>query len=484
MEDGEARFNVVMVACGRVGDSLRDMPDDSVVRVALVLMALADGDAAQVFAVSLSRIHPKRNGDRMNHVRRPVTTDLTSFLARPNTLPTQLPYPANKKWKTHRHCRAVRFLMNSVLLKAILVGRAGRGVLGRSLHSRLHGLVLLDMLLLQLLGLLLMTRFDLLFLRFIVLFGYLLVFFFLLLLKFLAFLLLLSVLLFLLLLEFLILLRVTRICRSRSFRRGKLAHMSGGIGLSSVIGGASIRGSGRRALPRLIFAMVGRRSIAPTGFAGPYCVGFEISGPGGGSDFGSSLVHGSALLLVGMGFLKMLVLSRDGSNMSLLRGSFLFRSRPRSDSAVAAVIADVVDGRAIHGRVVDVVNVLDVYIQNRPIIEEMTVIPAAALEASSEITETIVDASIKSNGRPPIPVIEHEAVSTPAPISGRPEKANFGSHNPCAGHPVIVVEIIAPCPVPGCPEISIAGTNGLLIDRQWRRSEADNDADGARRRCR
>jgi len=78
MEDGEARFNVVMVACGRVGDSLRDMPDGSVVRVALVLRALANGDAAQVFAVSLSRIHPKRNGDRMNHAHRPVTTDLTS----------------------------------------------------------------------------------------------------------------------------------------------------------------------------------------------------------------------------------------------------------------------------------------------------------------------------------------------------------------------------------------------------------------------
>ena len=71
----KARFNVVRVACGRIGDSLRNMPDDSVVRVALVLMALADGDAAQVFAVSLSRIHPKRNGDRMNHARRSVTTD-------------------------------------------------------------------------------------------------------------------------------------------------------------------------------------------------------------------------------------------------------------------------------------------------------------------------------------------------------------------------------------------------------------------------
>jgi hypothetical protein len=55
----------------------------------------------------------------------------------------------------------------------------------------------------------------------------------------------------------------------------------------------------------------------------------------------------------------------------------------------------------------------------------------------------------------------------PTPIGWSPEQAVFWSHDPCTRYPVVVIFPVSP--VPRGPEITIAGTKGLLVHGQFRR---------------
>ena len=75
------------------------------------------------------------------------------------------------------------------------------------------------------------------------------------------------------------------------------------------------------------------------------------------------MIDGRALLTITASELAMLSLIRYGREMSLTRERLLLTRRARGNSAVAAVVADMVHGCAIdNGGVVDVVNVGDVHI--------------------------------------------------------------------------------------------------------------------------
>jgi hypothetical protein len=124
-------------------------------------------------------------------------------------------------------------------------------------------------------------------------------------------------------------------------------------------------------LPRLYVTMIaalvsGRsvcwRIVGSTGFASWHAL-FEIFGPWSGCDRRSAVIDGCPLLPITASELAMLSLIRYGREMSLTRERLLLTRRTRGDSAVAAVVADVVHRCAIDdGGVVDVVNVGDVHI--------------------------------------------------------------------------------------------------------------------------
>ena len=163
------------------------------------------------------------------------------------------------------------------------------------------------------------------------------------------------------------------------------------------------------------------------------------------------------------------------------------QSRPRPgtrvDPAVAAVVADpilcdVVD----HGCVVNVVNVDDVHVVDGTVVEEMSVVPAPALVAFAEISEAVINPAIETYVRPPVAFMEKKSVAAPTPITGRPEVADLRSLDPCAGHPVVVADIVVVGPVAGRPDIAIAGASRLLVHGQRGRADSDRDAD-LRRRC-
>ena len=325
------------------------------------------------------------------------------------------------------------------------------------LLMHLHVLLLLRVFLLELLSLLSVALFHLLFLRFAGIFlGRLLVLFFLLLLQLLVFLILLSGELVLLLLIFLV-----------SF---------------------SVAGAWRRVLVGLNFAgmcvcwmslicsrCVFGRFVRSAGFLGRYCAALKISGLGRSCYRRLALIRGGAQLRVGTSLLHMLVLCRNRSDMALLVVCFLLRRRPLVDTAITAIVADAVSRVVFNPSVIGVVDVLVVYAIYRGVVIKMIVFPPTAFVAVTTVAEPVIDAAIISNVRAPITFMEEECIAAPSPVSGGPKEADFGSFDPSAGHPVVVVTV--PSPITGRPDVAVPGTDGLLIDGERGRAKSYRNAD-------
>src|SRR5271157_953450 len=171
----------------------------------------------------------------------------------------------------------------------------------------------------------------------------------------------------------------------------------------------------------------------------------------------------------------MLRLSGCGRDMSLTCRSLVFRPRTRSDPTIAAVVADPVHRGVVvdHRGVVNVVNVGDVYVVHRTVVIKLPVLPTSTLVAFSEVSVAVTDSSVETYLLTPVPVIEDISVAAPTPIGWSPEQTGFRSHHPRTRHPVVIVEVVAVSPVPGCPEITVAGTERLLVDGQFRRGKTD-----------
>src|SRR5580693_6383501 len=165
----------------------------------------------------------------------------------------------------------------------------------------------------------------------------------------------------------------------------------------------------------------------------------------------------------------MLSLGRYRRHMSVTSRCLFLSCWARLDPAVATVVAHAIDGRVLHRSVVNVVDVGDVYIRHRAVIEEVSIVPASSRKADAEVTEPIIDSAIKTHLRTPIAFVEDKCTTAPAPPPRRPQEADLWCHNPGAGHPVVIGDIVIPIPVTWSPDITIAGTNRLLINRQrWR----------------
>src|SRR6516164_8048136 len=71
--------------------------------------------------------------------------------------------------------------------------------------------------------------------------------------------------------------------------------------------------------------------------------------------------------------------------------------------------------------------------------------PISTVEAGAGIAESIVNASIKPNGRSPVAHIPDVEAVHERPISGRPKQARFRGEDPSPGNPVVArVVVIGP----------------------------------------
>ena len=99
---------------------------------------------------------------------------------------------------------------------------------------------------------------------------------------------------------------------------------------------------------------------------------------------------------------------------------FLLRVSTRIDTAISAVKADAVVSAVVNPFVVDIVNVRAFYAALGAVIEEVSVVPAAAAVAFAIVTVPVVDPAIETNLRAPVAFVEAVAAVAPTPISRCP----------------------------------------------------------------
>ena len=176
------------------------------------------------------------------------------------------------------------------------------------------------------------------------------------------------------------------------------------------------------------------------------------------------------------GRMFVLNLRRNGRSVRFAGERLFLRSRARSHAAFSAVEGNmgivIDDDRPVN---VDVGDVDGVYVHHGCVVKESSAAPFTAAEADATISESVINAAIKSDVRSPISSIPGVDTVVPSPISGGPQHAD-GCDHPGAGHPVVTV-IVAPCPVARSPQIARAGADRLIVNRQCGRTDANRNAD-------
>src|ERR1043166_1582462 len=120
--------------------------------------------------------------------------------------------------------------------------------------------------------------------------------------------------------------------------------------------------------------------------------------------------------------------------MSFACGSFFLLCCTRVDTDIAAVVTHARDVHIVYNRgVIDVVDVCNIYIVYGAVIEKVIAFPAPAFVAVAGIAPSIIDATIKTYARSPIPFMKYESHSAPAPITRCPEETGLGGQHPCSG---------------------------------------------------
>jgi hypothetical protein len=159
----------------------------------------------------------------------------------------------------------------------------------------------------------------------------------------------------------------------------------------------------------------------------------------------------------------------------------LLSRRPRGYPAFSAVEAHssaVIDDCLV----VRVVDDRRVHTIDRSVVVEVAAIPISTIVPGAVISEAVIDSAIEADIRPPIAGVPEICPVPPTPIAGSPEEPNLRRFHPCAGNPVIVSTIRIPSPITGCPNITIAGTHWLGVDRENRGRDCNGDAEDLRGR--
>jgi len=161
---------------------------------------------------------------------------------------------------------------------------------------------------------------------------------------------------------------------------------------------------------------------------------------------------------------------------SVLRSSFLFRSRLRFHPIGPVKAGTVTVHLFIHHRAVDkgVMHDGGIHARHGGVITERVSFPSAAPVAVSGVAMTVVNASVKTDSRAPVAFIKRVSAVVEAPVRRCPKQTHCWWSDPNAWDPIIIHVSIAP--VTGSPHIAFDRTGRLLHDRQNRRSNIDRYA--------
>jgi hypothetical protein len=127
-----------------------------------------------------------------------------------------------------------------------------------------------------------------------------------------------------------------------------------------------------------------------------------------------------------------------------------------------------------------VVDVVAVHMHHHGVVVEVVAAPLSAGKADAAVTEAVVHAAVVADVRAPVAFMEVIAAAIPSPVRGRPQRAFIWGGHPGAGNPV--VSLVAEGPVTGGPHHAGLHAGGLLVDRQGRWRNADDDLRASKRR--
>src|SRR5882724_86977 len=179
----------------------------------------------------------------------------------------------------------------------------------------------------------------------------------------------------------------------------------------------------------------------------------------------AALIGGGAQFRVRARGLFMPALRRGDLNVTIARRG-QFPRRWLGTYAVAAVETHAVDGDIVDDSfIVDVGDVHRAYVDDGAIVEDVTVPPIAALVASAAVAVAVIDATIESDGRTPIADMPKIHTCPEGPVSRCPQIIRLRCLDPCARHPVVILDVVTPSPIARSPQIPVSGNRRLVIDR-------------------
>jgi hypothetical protein len=216
------------------------------------------------------------------------------------------------------------------------------------------------------------------------------------------------------------------------------------------------------------------RSSRPEVFGPDHPVPGKIARLGCGRNGRPAMVYGCEQRVISTGRVHVLRLRGGRRNVLLACHGLFLRGRSRGSPARAAVEADISYSRVVDdGFVVDVGDVHATEIVHGRVVSEDAVAPVAALVAGAHIAETVIDAAVESDMRPPIATVEDVHALTPAPIARGPEQTDGRRLHPGSRHPVIALGTISP--KAGRPDVAGVGNFRLIVERQLRRRDRHAD---------
>jgi len=222
------------------------------------------------------------------------------------------------------------------------------------------------------------------------------------------------------------------------------------------------------------------RSLRPCLHSGWRGVVLHTQRPGGNHVLRVTAVRLGKRALIGPGRLYMLCLERCRSHVLVAIGNPLLGPWLVLYAAWPTIIGNVpvVDDRVSHhDRPVDIGGMNDGFIHahNRGVVGKLAAAPFTAGKTDAFVTKAIVHTAVVAHVASPVPLMEPVVATGPAPIVRRPQSAFIGRLHPGAGDPIVIPFRIGP--VTRRPHQIGLGAVGLLIDRQFRWSEPNTDAD-------
>src|SRR5206468_1635816 len=172
--------------------------------------------------------------------------------------------------------------------------------------------------------------------------------------------------------------------------------------------------------------------------------------------------------------------------LNVRRSGFLCRALLRIHS-IRTVKAGAVNVHLFVHRVIDV-GVMDnvgIHACHSGVVLEGVSAPSSAPVAVSGVAITIINASIKTDSWPPVPLVKRVCAVVPAPPGRGPKQTHGWWRDPDARDPVIIP--VTPAPVARSPDIAFNRAERLLIYRQNRRSKINRyvylSVRGRQRQC-